>query len=53
MKVSEFAFVGHPVSSLQVARKFYEEVLQLPEPNVVDGKLDSDRGMLEYEVGRR
>jgi len=51
MKVTEFAFVGHPVSSLQRARKFYEEVLRLPTPNVIDGKLDSDRGMLEYEIG--
>jgi len=51
MRVSEFAFVGHPVSSLQAARRFYEEVLLLPIPNVIDGMLDSDRGMLEYEIG--
>ena len=51
MRVSEFAFVGHPVSSLQGARQFYEEVLQLPKPSVIDGNLDSDRGMLEYEIG--
>lgn len=51
MKITEFAFVCHPVSSLQCARKFYEEVLRLATPNVIDGKLDSDRGMLEYEIG--
>ena len=51
MKVTEFAFIGHPVSSLQRARQFYEEVLRFPKPNVIDGSLDSDRGMLEYEIG--
>lgn len=51
MKVTEFAFVGHPVSNLQRARKFYEEVLRFPAPNVIDGKPDSDMGMLEYEIG--
>jgi catechol 2,3-dioxygenase-like lactoylglutathione lyase family enzyme len=51
MKVTEFAFVGHPVSSLQRARRFYEEGLRLPVPNVVDGDLQADRGMLEYEIG--
>ncbi|RYD34842.1 MAG: VOC family protein [Verrucomicrobiaceae bacterium] len=51
MKVTEFAFVGHPVSSLQRARKFYEGVLRFPTPDVIDGKLDSDMGMLEYDIG--
>lgn len=51
MNVTEFAFVGHPVSSLQRARKFYEEVLRFPTPRVIDGKQDSDMGMLEYEIG--
>jgi predicted enzyme related to lactoylglutathione lyase len=51
MKVTEFAFVGHPVSSLRRARKFYEEVLRFAPPNAIDGKLDSDTGMLEYEIG--
>lgn len=51
MKVTEFAFVGHPVSSLQRARAFYEGVLRLPVPKVLEGTLDSDRGMLEYEIG--
>jgi extradiol dioxygenase family protein len=51
MKVTEFAFVGHPVSSLRQARKFYEDVLRLTPPNVIDGALDSDSGMLEYEIG--
>ncbi len=51
MKITEFAFVGHPVSSLQRSRKFYEEVLRLPPPRALDGKLDADRGMLEYEIG--
>ena len=51
MKVTEFAFVGHPVAHLQRARQFYEGVLQLPAPQVVDGGLDSDVGMLEYEIG--
>lgn len=51
MKVTEFAFVGHPVSSLRQARAFYETVLRLPIPNVIDGTLDADHGMLEYEIG--
>lgn len=51
MKVMEFAFVGHPVANLQRARKFYEEVLRLPKPRAIDGTLDSDAGMLEYEIG--
>lgn len=51
MKVTEFAFVGHPVSSLQRARKFYEGVLRLPVPNVIDGTLNSDKSMLEYKIG--
>ena len=51
MKITEFAFVGHPVSSLRQARKFYEEVLRFPVPNTIDGNLDADRGMLEYEIG--
>jgi predicted enzyme related to lactoylglutathione lyase len=51
MKVTGFAFVGHPVANLQRARAFYEEVLKLPAPNMIDGSLDSDTGMLEYEIG--
>jgi hypothetical protein len=51
MKVIDFAFVGHPVASLRRARAFYEGLLGLPEPAVIDGALDSDRGMLEYSVG--
>ncbi len=56
MKVTEFAFVGHPVASLRRAREFYEEVLRFPEPNVLDGALDSDDGMVIGSVftsGRR
>jgi predicted enzyme related to lactoylglutathione lyase len=51
MKITEFAFVGHPVESMQRARKFYEEVLRLPPPNAIDGELDSDSGFFEYEIG--
>lgn len=51
MKVTEFAFVGHPVSSLRRARRFYEEVLRFSTPKAIDGRLDSDQGMLEYEIG--
>ena len=51
MKITEFSFVGHPVSNLRRARAFYEEVLRLPEPHVIDGELDGERGMLEYEIG--
>lgn len=51
MKITEFSFVGHPVASLQRARRFYEEVLNFPPPNVIDGELDGDKGMLEYEIG--
>lgn len=51
MKITEFAFVGHGVASLRQARKFYEEVLGLPTPQVIDGTLDGDFGMLEYGIG--
>lgn len=51
MKITEFAFVGHPVASLRRARKFYEEVLCLAAPKVIDGDLEGDIGMLEYEIG--
>ncbi len=51
MKVTEFAFVGHPVANLRRARKFYEEVLRLEPPNVLQGTLDSEQGFLEYEIG--
>jgi predicted enzyme related to lactoylglutathione lyase len=51
MKVSEFAFVGHPVESLRRARLFYEKVLGLPEPKAIDGRLEGDQGFLEYEIG--
>lgn len=47
----EFAFVGHPVASLRRARAFYEDVLKLPAPDVLGGRLDGDRGFLEYQVG--
>lgn len=36
VRVTEFAFVGHPVVSLKRAREFYEKVLRLPEPKVLD-----------------
>ena len=53
MKVTEFAFVGHPVTSLRRAREFYETVLRLPEPEIVDPpKLpDGDDGFIEYQIG--
>lgn len=51
MKVNEFAFVGHPVESMIRARKFYEEVLNFPQPNVLRGELESDSGFFEYEIG--
>lgn len=51
MKVTDFAFVGHPVSDLQRARKFYEKVLQLAPPKVLTGSLEGTRGFLEYTVG--
>ncbi len=51
MKITEFAFIGHPVASLQRARRFYEEVLKLPAPHVIDGTLEGDFDMLEYEIG--
>lgn len=51
MKINDFAFVGHPVSSLKRAREFYETVLRLPVPNGLDGDLNGDRGFLEYQVG--
>lgn len=51
IRITDFAFVGHPVASLRRARGFYERVLGLPAPEVIDGAVDSDRGMLEYAVG--
>lgn len=51
MKVTEFAFVGHPVASLRRSRAFYEKVLRLPPPSVLGGKLEDDRGFLEYQIG--
>ena len=51
MKVTAFAFVGHPVANLRRARTFYEDVLHFPEPTVVDGSLGAELGMLEYEIG--
>lgn len=51
IKITDFAFVGHPVASLRRAREFYEGILGLSAPEVIDGALDSDRGMLEYTVG--
>lgn len=52
IKVKEFAFVGHPVESIQRARKFYEGVLGFPEP-VAFGESDihADIGWLEYNIG--
>ena len=53
MKVTEFSFVGHPVTSLKRARHFYETVLRLPEPNVINPPRHSegDDGFVEYEIG--
>ncbi len=45
MKITEFAFVGHPVESMKRAQKFYEEVLRLPPPKVLG------KGWFEYEIG--
>jgi len=51
MKITEFAFVGHPVASLRRARRFYEDVLRLPAPKAIEGDLDGDQGFLEYTIG--
>ncbi len=53
MKIRGFAFVGHPVTSLKRAREFYETVLRLPEPEVIDPPRgpDGDDGFIEYAVG--
>lgn len=51
MKVTDFAFVGHPVASLHRARGFYEGILGLKAPVALDGELDGDQGFLEYSVG--
>ena len=53
MKIRGFAFVGHPVASLKRAREFYETVLRLPEPDVIDPPHgpDGDDGFIEYAVG--
>jgi catechol 2,3-dioxygenase-like lactoylglutathione lyase family enzyme len=48
MKVLEFAFIGYPVTNLQLARAFYEEVLGL-KPATVWG--DEKEGWVEYEIG--
>lgn len=51
MKVTDFAFVGHPVADLQRARTFYETVLRLSPPAVLSGDLNGPRGFLEYSIG--
>ena len=53
MRIRGFAFVGHPVTSLKRAREFYETVLRLPEPEVIDPPHgpDGDDGFIEYAVG--
>ena len=53
MQIKQFAFVGHPVTSIRRARDFYETVLRLPEPQVVDPPRgpDGDDGFIEYAVG--
>ena len=51
MNVLSFAYVGHPVANLQRSRRFYEETLRLDTPRVIGGSLDSDEGMLEYDIG--
>ena len=53
MRIRGFAFVGHPVTSLKRAREFYETVLRLSEPEVIDPPRgpDGDDGFIEYAVG--
>ena len=48
MKVTEFAFVGYPVTDMNRARHFYEEVLHLTAGSVFG---DDAKAWVEYEVG--
>ncbi|HXQ81741.1 MAG TPA: VOC family protein [Opitutaceae bacterium] len=48
MKITEIAFTVLPVSSLRIARQFYEGVLCLRPTHVFE---QGDQGMIEYDIG--
>jgi predicted enzyme related to lactoylglutathione lyase len=48
MNITEIAFTVLPVSSLQRARRFYEETLGLKATKVFE---KDDQGMIEYDIG--
>jgi len=48
LKVTEFAFVGYPVTDLAASREFYEKVLNLTPASVFG---DEEGSWIEYEVG--
>ena len=47
-RVTEFAFVGYPVTDMSRARAFYEGVLNFAPASVFDHE---DKAWVEYEVG--
>lgn len=48
MRVFEIAFVCYPVTDLQRARRFYEEVLGLTQSRFFGNE---DKGFVEYDIG--
>ena len=48
MKIVEIAFIGYPVTDMQRARAFYEDVLKLESTRTFE---NGDRHWIEYDLG--
>jgi predicted enzyme related to lactoylglutathione lyase len=48
MKIVEIAFTGYPITDIQRARAFYEDVLKLKSSWTVE---NGDRHWIEYDLG--
>ena len=48
MKIVEIAFTGYPVTDIQRARAFYEDVLKLESTRTFE---NGDRYWIEYDLG--
>jgi predicted enzyme related to lactoylglutathione lyase len=48
MKIVEIAFTGYPVTDMQRARAFYEDVLKLESTRTFE---NGDRHWIEYDLG--
>jgi len=48
MKIVEIAFTGYPVTDMQRARAFYEDVLKLESTRTFES---GDRHWIEYDLG--